>query len=121
MRDLARTVAQFACEVTIYAAERILEALAAQRPLHDEPLPDGHANHWPDELWTPPGGIRPGTIIFDFEPRDRSGMRLPDGTLPPIAPEYQAIYEEMIQRATTEFNVPTTQWTAHRNARPEMN
>jgi hypothetical protein len=25
-------------------------------------------------IWTPPGGVRPATIIFDHQPRDRSGM-----------------------------------------------
>jgi hypothetical protein len=25
-------------------------------------------------IWVPPGGVRPGTIIFDWQPRDRSGM-----------------------------------------------
>jgi uncharacterized membrane protein YfcA len=25
-------------------------------------------------IWAPPGGVRRGTIIFDHQPRDRSGM-----------------------------------------------
>lgn len=45
MRDWIRA----ACEIVIYAAERILEVLDTQRPLHDEPLPEGHTDHWPDE------------------------------------------------------------------------
>lgn len=44
MRDLTRATIQFACEVTIYACERILEHLAAERPNMDDPLPDGHTD-----------------------------------------------------------------------------
>lgn len=50
MRDLVRAVTQFACEVTIYVAERIIEALATERPMMDDPLPE---NHVPDEHWSP--------------------------------------------------------------------
>lgn len=76
MRDLVSAAMRFACEVTIYAAERILEALDAQRPMHDDPLPDGHSDFHPDdtlpdELWATP---RHGTLIFDTEPVDRSGL-----------------------------------------------
>lgn len=50
MRDLIRSAFQLGCEVTIYVLERVLEALAAERPMHDEPLPE---NFVPDEHWTP--------------------------------------------------------------------
>lgn len=50
MRDLLRATIQFACEVTIYACERILETLAAGRPDMDDPLPDGAANVMPGPL-----------------------------------------------------------------------
>jgi hypothetical protein len=42
MRELLRAAVQFACEVNIYATERILEALAAERPMLDDPLPAGY-------------------------------------------------------------------------------
>lgn len=79
MRDLIRAAAQFACEVTIYAAERILEYLAARRPMHDDPLPEGHAEQWPDV-------VRPvrATLVFDTRPVDRFGYRRPDGSMPPL-------------------------------------
>jgi hypothetical protein len=94
MRDWIRA----ACDITIYAAERVLEVLDAQRPLHDEPLPDGHSDDWPDELWTPPGGSL-ATLIFDTELRDRSGLGSPC-----IDPQYLAEYERLIEQATTNWN-----------------
>lgn len=42
MRDLTRAILRFTAELAILTAERILEHLDAERPLHDEPLP-GHA------------------------------------------------------------------------------
>jgi hypothetical protein len=40
MRALLRAVIQFVCEVQIYACERILENLNAERPNIDDPLAD---------------------------------------------------------------------------------
>lgn len=40
MKPLARALIRFACEATIYASQSILEALDAQRPMLDDPLPD---------------------------------------------------------------------------------
>lgn len=40
MRDLIRAAIQYACEAVIYACSRVLEHLAAERPMLDDPLPD---------------------------------------------------------------------------------
>jgi hypothetical protein len=76
MTELLRAAVYFACEVNIYISRRILESLAAERPMHDEPLPDGHATQFmPDELWTPS-----------------------------IAPEYRQIHDEMMARARVQWS-----------------
>jgi hypothetical protein len=42
MNELAKAAIQFACEATIYIAQRIRESVLAQRPMHDDPLPAGY-------------------------------------------------------------------------------
>lgn len=73
MHELLKAATQFGLQAIVYVCNIGLERLNAERPMHDEPLPE---NHLPDELWTPPGGTRPGTLIFDGPGRpDQSGFQ----------------------------------------------
>lgn len=106
LRALARAAAIYACEVTIHLATNLHTTLHAGRPLADEPLADDDAV--PDEMWMPPGGLRPGTLIFDTEryaPAPSYSTPNPS-TAPGLRP---GLLAGLMQQATTDFAPPRPQ------------